>query len=163
MKKILNIIPVGVFSALATAIVIYLLLSPPGQVEGGWLAWLKFKHSDKLLHFLMFLFLNFAYLYDYTKYKAPRHTRINVELAFTASASMLGLLTEACQLIMGLGREFDNLDIAADVAGTFAAFGVMRWFGGHVLRKYVFRRRSRRHRRRHHSHSHDSAASSQNG
>ena len=165
MKKIINNIPVGVFSVIATAIVVYLLLSPPGDVDGFWLSWLKFKHSDKLVHFLMFFFLNLAYLYDYTKYKHPRHTSLNVEMALTAFASMLGLITESCQLAMGIGREFDHYDVVADVAGAFAALGVMRWFGGHVLRKYVFKRRSRRHRRRrHHHHSHESdSETSQNG
>lgn len=165
MKKIINIIPVGVFSAIATAIVVYLLLAPQTYVESGWLAWLKFKHSDKMVHFLMFFFLNLAYLYDYTKYKSPRHTLINTELAFTAFASMLGLLTESCQLAMGFGRAFEYLDIVADVVGAFAALGVMRWLGEHLLRKYVFRhRRSRRRRRhRHHHHSLENTETSQNG
>lgn len=162
MKKIINIIPAGVFSVIATAIVVFLLLAPSSGMESSWL---KFKHADKLVHFLMFLFLNLAYLYDYTKFKSPRHTRINVELAFTVFASMLGLLTESCQLAMGLGREFEYLDIIADVLGAFAALGLMRWFGGHVLRKYVFKRRSKRHRRhRHHHHTQKTAEeTSQNG
>lgn len=154
MKKIINKIPVGVFSLIATTIVVYLLLAPSSDVENSWFAWLKFKHSDKLVHFLMFLFLNLAYLYDYTKYKNPHHTILNTELAFTTFASMLGLLTESCQLAMGLGREFDIIDIVADVVGAFAALGVMRWVGGHMLRKYVFRRRrSRRHRSSHRHYS----------
>ena len=162
MKKILNKIPVGVFSLIATAIVVYLLLAPSSEVESSWLAWLKFKNSDKLVHFLMFLFLNLAYLYDYTKYKCPRHTRINIELAFTVFASVLGLITESCQLLMGLGREFDFVDIFADVLGAFAAFGLMRWKGGHMLRKFVFSHRHRRHRHRHHK-KNSLEESSQNG
>ncbi len=169
MKKILNIIPVGVFSVIATAIVVYLLLAPSSDVNMSLFPWLHFKHSDKVVHFILFLFLNLCYLYDYTKQRAPHHTRINVELAFTVFASMLGLITEACQLAMGLGRNFDHLDIFADVLGAFAALGLMRWFGGHVLRKHVFRRK-RRHRHHHHSRDHESsvtqataAEDSQNG
>ena len=166
MKKFLNKIPVGVFSVIATVIVVYLLLAPASEVKSSWFAWLNFKHSDKLVHFLMFLFLNLVYLYDYTKYKYPHHTKTNVELAFTTFASMIGLLTESCQLAMNIGREFDNIDVVADVVGAFAAFGLMRWFGGHALRKHVFKRRSRRHSRRsHHSNRHfkDNAETSQNG
>lgn len=165
MKKLLNKIPVGVFSVMATALVVYLLLTPSSSLQSSWLAWLKFKHSDKMIHFLLFFFLNAVYLYDYTKYKSPHHTRINVELAFTVFASMMGLLTEACQLAMGLGREFDHVDIVADVIGAFAALGVMRWIGGHVLRKYVFSRRHRRHRRhhRHHRHHPDSTGDTSQG
>ena len=167
MKKILNRIPVGVFSVIATAIVVYLLLAPASDVESSWFAWLNFKHSDKLVHFLLFLFLNLAYLYDYTKYKYPHHTKINPELAFTAVAAMLGLVTESCQLAMNTGREFDNFDIVADVLGAFAALGLMRWFGGHVLRKYVFKRNKKRrhhhHHHHHHDHSSENAETSQNG
>lgn len=155
-------IPIGAISVIATLIVCYLLLAPMGDLgDSLWLSWLKFKHSDKLVHFLMFFFLNLAYLYDYTKYKNPRHTRINIELALTVWASLVGLLTESFQLVMGLGRNFDRSDIIADVLGSFAALGVMRWFGGHVLRKYVFHRSSRRHH--HHHHSKTSNDMSQNG
>ncbi|MBR5117394.1 MAG: VanZ family protein [Muribaculaceae bacterium] len=152
MKKFLNKIPVGVFSVIATVIVVYLLLAPASDVENSWFAWLHFKHSDKLVHFLMFFFLNLAYLYDYTKFKSPHHTKIDAELAFTAFASMLGLVTESCQLAMGSGRDFDPYDIIADVIGAFAAFGLMRWVGGHFLRKNVFKRHKKR-RRHHHHHS----------
>lgn len=161
MRKIINIIPAGVFSVLATAIVAYVLLAPSSQFDSGWFSWLQFKHSDKLIHFLLFLFLNSAYLYDYTKIKSPHHTKLNIELAITTFASMVGLLTESAQLIIGTGRDFDNLDILADIAGAFAAFGIMRWFGGHVLRKYVFRKR--RSKRRHHSSHPFYTQDSQNG
>lgn len=146
MKKIINKIPVGVFSVIATVIVVYLLLVPSDRVGGGW-----FKNHDKIAHFCMFFFLNCVYLYDYTKKKNPRHTKINKELVFTSLAAMLGLLTESAQLAMGLGRNFDVLDILADVAGAFAALGVMKWFGSHLLRKYLFNSKSRHH---HHHHSH---------
>ena len=161
MKKILNKIPVGVFSVIATAIVVYLLLTPSSSVGSAWFSWFKFKHSDKLAHFLLFFFLNLAYLYDYTKYKYPHHTKINAELAFTAFAGMLGLLTESCQLAMGTDRQFDQFDIVADIVGAFAALGVMRWVGGHFLRKNVFKRH--RKRRHHHHHSKEKTETSQNG
>lgn len=166
MKKILNLIPAGVFSVLATALVVYLLLAPTSQLDSSWLSWLHFRHSDKLIHFLLFLFLNFVYLYDYTKLQSPHHTRLNKELAITAFASMIGLLTESAQLTMDIGRVFDHMDIVADVIGAFAGLGLMRWFGGHVLRKYVFNRRrsKKRHHHHHHHHSEDQSADvSQNG
>jgi len=150
MKKFFNRVPVGVFSVIATAIIVYLLLMPPDATSSKFYSWLHFKNSDKLIHFLMFFFLNFVYLYDYTKFKNPRHTKINKELAFTAVAAMVGLLSESAQLAMGLGREYDNLDLVADVLGALVAFGLMRWFGSHVLRKYLFYMPSSRHNHRHH-------------
>ena len=140
------------FSAIATVLVVYMLLSPPSQFSSGWLSFLHFKNSDKVVHFLMFFFLGFAYLFDYTKYKSPRHTKLNKELAFTAVAAMVGLLTESAQLVMGLGRSFEVTDIVFDVIGALAAFAFMRWKGGHLLRKYAFRRthkhRSKRRKKR---------------
>lgn len=150
MQKIFRYIPVGMFSVLATVLVVYLLLSPPSQLSMGWLSWLHFKNSDKVTHFLLFLFLGFAYLFDYTKFKSPRHTTVNKELAFTSFAAMVGLLTEVAQLVMGLGRNFDVYDIVADVVGAFAAFAFMHWKGAHLLRKYVFYGRKHRHRSKHH-------------
>lgn len=169
MKRLLNIIPVGTFSIIATVLVVYLLLVPSVDVQNSWLSWFKFKNSDKVAHFLLFFFLNLTYLYDYSKYRNPHHTNLNVELALTVFASMLGLLTESCQLAMGVGRDFNQFDIIADVLGAFAALGAMRWFGGHVLRKYVFERHRHRHHRRHrhyhhhHHHSESSGETSQNG
>lgn len=140
------------FSAIATVLVVYMLLSPPSQFSSGWLSFLHFKNSDKVVHFLMFFFLGFAYLFDYTKYKSPRHTKLNKELAFTAVAAMVGLLTESAQLVMGLGRSFEVADIIFDMIGALAAFAFMRWKGGHLLRKYAFRRthkhRSKRRKKR---------------
>ncbi|MBR5087171.1 MAG: VanZ family protein [Muribaculaceae bacterium] len=152
MRKFFKYLPTGMFSAIATVLVVYMLLSPPSQFSSGWLSFLHFKNSDKVVHFLMFFFLGFAYLFDYTKYKSPRHTKLNKELAFTAVAAMVGLLTESAQLVMGLGRSFEVADIIFDMIGALAAFAFMRWKGGHLLRKYAFRRthkhRSKRRKKR---------------
>ncbi len=158
MKKLINYIPSGLFSIIATAIVFYLLLSPPSDIPSEWFGLFNFKYGDKVAHVLLFFILNLAYLYDYTKLMNPQHTKVNKELALTALASSIGLISECCQLAMGNGREFDVLDIAADVVGAFIAFVVMHWFGAHLLRKYLFN--VRRHRRRHHSKKHSSSSHS---
>lgn len=169
MKKILNKIPVGVFSAIATIIVVALLLAPAEQIDNSWLSWFHFKHSDKVFHVILFFLLNCVYLYDYTKLNNPHHTNLNKELAITTFAAMIGLITEALQLTMGWGRNFDQLDFAADIIGAFIAFGFMKWMGSHLLRKYVFNVK-RRHHRHHHNknhehqeHSHNSNNGHQNG
>ena len=159
MKKIINYIPAGVLSVLMTAFVLYVLLSPPSLIPDHWLGLFNFKYGDKVLHFLLFFFLNLAYLYDYTKLRNPHHTKLNQELALTTLAAAVGLLSEAAQLALGFGRAYDRLDIVADVIGALVAFGLMKWFGGHVLRKYLFNvhrsRRSRKHHHRHHHHRKD--------
>lgn len=157
MKKLINFIPVGVLSIIATVLVVYLLLSPESSLPSSWLSLFKFKHADKVIHLLLFFLLNAVYLYDYTKLKNPHHTKINKELAITTLAASIGLLTEVGQLAMGLGRAFDVDDIVADVLGAFLAFALMHWWGSHVLRKYLFntRRSHRKHRHHHHHHHHN--------
>lgn len=168
MKKIINKIPVGVFSVIATIIVVTLLLIPSQQVHSSWFSWFHFKHSDKVVHVILFLFLNGVYLYDYTKLCNPHHTQLNKELAITVFAAMIGLITEALQLTTGWGRNFDQLDIVADIVGALIAFGLMKWCGSHLLRKYVFNvKRTHRHRHynhdEHNEHSHNPNNGSQNG
>ena len=157
MKKLINYIPSGVFSVLATVFVLYVLLSPDSAIPNSWLGLFNFKNGDKVLHVLLFMFLAFAYLYDYTKFKSPHHNKVDKELALTVLAASVGLMTEVGQLAMGLGREFDQLDIYADVVGAFLAFGIVHWGGAHILRKYVFdvkrRHRRKKHRSSHHHHS----------
>lgn len=151
MKKIIYNIPIGVLSVIATVIVACILLLPQSDIEDSWFAWLHFKHSDKVEHIILFFFLNSCYLCDYTKYMNPHHTRIDKDLAFTVLAGAIGLLTETGQLVMGLGRTFDKLDIYADVVGALLGLLFMRLWGGHLLRKYVFNKRH--HRRYYHNHS----------
>ena len=138
MKKLINYIPSGVFSLLATAFVLYVLLSPDSAIPNSWLGLFNFKNGDKVMHVLLFMFLAFAYLYDYTKFKYPHHNKVDKELAFTVLAASLGLLTEAGQLAMGLGREFDQLDIVADVVGAFLAFALERIAYSYVKSKAIF-------------------------
>lgn len=150
MKKIIRSIPIGLLSGLSTLLVTYVLLSPPTLVSSGWLAWLHFPYSDKLEHFILFFILCFSYLFDYVKYRNPHHTTVNKELAFTVLASSVGLLTETAQLVMGLGRTFEVLDIVVDTLGAFTAFSYMHWRGGHVLRKYYLSHKRHRHHHHHH-------------
>ena len=168
MKKILNKIPSGVFSVIATIIVMYLLLIPAQRVESSWMSWFHFKHADKVAHVLLFMFLNLVYLYEYTKHRNPHHTELNKELALTAAAVTIGLISEALQLSLGWGRSFDQLDIIADIAGALIAFALMRWFGSHLLRKYLFTKRKHhrhhhRHHKKHNKSQNDTKENSQNG
>lgn len=151
------------FSIVATAIVAYILLSPPTAVTSSWFSWLHFKHSDKVVHGLLFFFLNFAYLFDYIKFRNPHHTSINKDLMLTVLASALGLLSETAQLVMALGREYEKGDIIADVIGAVLALLFMRWKGGHWLRKNVFSKKRKHHHHHHHHHSSSSNVNSSNG
>ncbi|MGM9869295.1 MAG: VanZ family protein [Sodaliphilus sp.] len=145
MKK-KSYIPKGLCSVIITAVVIYLTLSSnPLDINSFQL----FSGFDKLAHFLMYFTVAVVYLYDYTKFKLPHHTTLNLELLLTAFAAVMGLLLEIGQLVLTDCREFEIYDCIANAVGALCGFFVMRFWGIHLLRKY-FLTGKHSHRSRHH-------------
>jgi len=140
MRKFLLSIPTGIPSLIITAIVAYLTLTsdPVGK------EFLFFPGSDKVAHVLAFMFVSLTYLYDYAKHKNPHHTKLNLEMALTATAIVVGLLTEAGQLVISNGRSYDPSDIVADGIGAIIGFLAYRFYLGHEIR-YFFSRRKHHH------------------
>lgn len=134
MKKMINALPVGILSFIVTALIVYLSLDA-NPLDVGHFKF--FEGFDKIVHFVMYWGCGIVYLLDYAKFKYPHHCHLNVELALTAMAMLLGLLMEIMQLLLANGRSFDVLDWVADVAGAVVAFGLMHWLGLHWLR-HVF-------------------------
>lgn len=81
----------------------------------SWFSNLQFKNEDKVVHFILFfiftLLLFFAQFFREKKYL--------IILPFA-----LGILIEALQLLMNLGRSFDVWDILANISGNLAAYGL---------------------------------------
>ncbi len=151
MKRFLLSIPTGILSLVVTALVVYLsLASDPFDVN----ELPTFPGFDKLCHFIMYFALECAYLLDYAKLKLPHHTRLNIELALTATAAVIGLLMEVAQLVWTSYRHFDTMDWAADVAGTVVAFLLLHFLLLHYFRKAFYRSSVHyRHERRRNRHS----------
>ena len=147
MRKILSVFPVGFLSAIAIATIAYLSLSadPLGASHMH-----LFKHSDKVAHFLMYFMATFAFIIDYAKFRLPHHTKLNKEMAFTASAMLLGLVMEVLQLVMGQGRGYSNLDIVVNCVGALAGFAYMKWRGLHQFRYIMLHSRGGHRHHRHH-------------
>ena len=123
MKSFLRQIPVGVPSLIITALVIYLSLAhDPFHTSELPL----FPGADKWAHVVMYIAVTAVYMLDYAKHKLPHHPKLNVDLALTSSASVLGLLMEVGQLIMHNGRGFEWADWTADTMG--AIIGTVRLF-----------------------------------
>ena len=149
MNRVYKVLPIGILSAIAIVGIAYLSLSVDPM--GGMSVHL-FPHSDKVAHCLMYVGATIAFLLDYATYKLPHHTKLNVELAFTAAAMLLGLIMEIMQLTMHMGRSYDNLDIAANCLGALLGLALMRWKGFSVYRHTMLH--SRHHRHKHH-HGHN--------
>ena len=149
MRKLINAIPVGVLSAIATVLCLYLLLdNDPFGAQHVHL----FPGSDKVAHVLMFMCVACAYIYDYVKYRLPHHTSTNKELAFSAAAFTVGVLAEVAQLVMQNGRSFEWADLLADAVGAVLGFLLMKFFFTKRFRNYMLKFK------RHHHHHHKEQA-----
>lgn len=143
MKQILKALPVGVMSALAVLLVAYLSLNSDPLGDHSIML---FPGSDKVAHFLLYLFTSAIFIIDYAKYKLPHHTKLNLELMFMCCAMLLGLLMEIGQLVLSNGRTYDAVDLVANCLGAAAGFGYMHQWGLSRLRRTMLHSRHRHHR-----------------
>ena len=112
--KILDKIPRFLTSAVVTAGVLYLTLAPRpfGSVRIP-----LFEGADKVVHFMMFIAMAFAYHFDFRRGKKPVDEARLMGWIFV-SLSAFGGLIELAQWKMRMGRSGDWYDLLADIAGT---------------------------------------------
>ena len=117
--KILDRIPRFLTSAVVTAGVLYLTLAPRpfGSVRIP-----LFEGADKVVHFMMFLAMAFAYHFDFRRGKKPVDEARLMGWIFV-SLSAFGGLIELAQWKMRMGRSGDWYDLLADIAG--AVYGII--------------------------------------
>lgn len=117
--KILDRIPRFLTSAVVTADVLYLTLAPRpfGSVRIP-----LFEGADKVVHFMMFLAMAFAYHFDFRRGKKPVDEARLMGWIFV-SLSAFGGLIELAQWKMRMGRSGDWYDLLADIAG--AVYGII--------------------------------------
>lgn len=117
--KILDRIPRFLTSAVVTAGVLYLTLAPRpfGSVRIP-----LFEGADKVVHFIMFFAMAFAYHFDFRRGKKPVDEARLMGWIFV-SLSAFGGLIELAQWKMRMGRSGDWYDLLADIAG--AVYGII--------------------------------------
>lgn len=117
--KILDRIPRFLTSAVVTAGVLYLTLAPRpfGSVRIP-----LFEGADKVVHFMMFFAMAFAYHFDSHRGKKPVDEARLMGWIFV-SLSAFGGLIELAQWKMRMGRSGDWYDLLADIAG--AVYGII--------------------------------------
>lgn len=117
--KILDGIPRFLTSAVVTAGVLYLTLAPRpfGSVRIP-----LFEGADKVVHFMMFFAMAFAYHFDFRRGKKPVDEARLMGWIFV-SLSAFGGLIELAQWKMRMGRSGDWYDLLADIAG--AVYGII--------------------------------------
>lgn len=117
--KILDRIPRFLTSAVVTAGVLYLTLAPRpfGSVRIP-----LFEGADKVVHFMIFFAMAFAYHFDFRRGKKPVDEARLMGWIFV-SLSAFGGLIELAQWKMRMGRSGDWYDLLADIAG--AVYGII--------------------------------------
>lgn len=117
--KILDRIPRFLTSAVVTAGVLYLTLAPRpfGSVRIP-----LFEGADKVVHYMMFFAMAFAYHFDFRRGKKPVDEARLMGWIFV-SLSAFGGLIELAQWKMRMGRSGDWYDLLADIAG--AVYGII--------------------------------------
>lgn len=117
--KILDRIPRFLTSAVVTAGVLYLTLAPRpfGSVRIPLV-----EGADKVVHFMMFFAMAFAYHFDFRRGKKPVDEARLMGWIFV-SLSAFGGLIELAQWKMRMGRSGDWYDLLADIAG--AVYGII--------------------------------------
>lgn len=117
--KILDRIQRFLTSAVVTAGVLYLTLAPRpfGSVRIP-----LFEGADKVVHFMMFFAMAFAYHFDFRRGKKPVDEARLMGWIFV-SLSAFGGLIELAQWKMRMGRSGDWYDLLADIAG--AVYGII--------------------------------------
>lgn len=117
--KILDRIPRFLTSAVVTAGVLYLTLAPRpfGSVRIP-----LFEGADKVVHFMMFFAMAFAYHFDFRRSKKPVDEARLMGWIFV-SLSAFGGLIELAQWKMRMGRSGDWYDLLADIVG--AVYGII--------------------------------------
>ena len=117
--KILDRIPRFLTSAVVTAGVLYRTLAPRpfGSVRIP-----LFEGADKVVHFMMFFAMAFAYHFDFRRGKKPVDEARLMGWIFV-SLSAFGGLIELAQWKMRMGRSGDWYDLLADIAG--AVYGII--------------------------------------
>lgn len=117
--KILDRIPRFLTSAVVTAGVLYLTLAPRpfGSVRIP-----LFEGADKVVHFMMFLAMAFAYHFDFRRGKKPVDEARLMGWIFV-SLSAFGGLIELAQWKMRMGAAAIGMTSLADIAG--AVYGII--------------------------------------
>ncbi|KAF2737964.1 hypothetical protein EJ04DRAFT_460281 [Polyplosphaeria fusca] len=90
----------------------------------------SYKQSDKVLHFIAFFALTFAFYWI-----LETNRRKVLQLTFTVCTIGLAFASEIVQGLLPNGREFDYYDILANVLGSLLAVALCNWYHKRMLER----------------------------
>lgn len=113
-------------AALVWAALILVLCLMPGSALPTW-QWADLISLDKLIHALIFGMLMVLLLKGFHGQPVTNALRRNAVAIALVTTILYGCSMELLQQIPVLGRRGDWLDVIANTAGAFAAWGWVRW------------------------------------
>lgn len=121
LRKIMGKVPAGLLTGITLAVILWLTLAPhpTGDMEIP-----LFPGADKVVHAIMFGFLTLVALLETMKRRGWSPLPLPLIGAISFASAIIGIVIEIVQRAMGLGREFEVLDIMADAAGAVVAGAV---------------------------------------
>ena len=135
MKTFLLSIPKGLPSVLMMAAVLFFTFADnPLNVNA-----LKiFPYAEQVGHMILYFALALVFILDYAKAVLPHHSKINVEIALAAIASVLALLMEIGLMFVTNGFNYSILNWFAAMIGAALAFLFYRYWLMHPMRHYLY-------------------------
>jgi VanZ family protein len=116
--------------AIACFIVVFILVTLPGDSLPSTHEWMEVSFLDKWVHTTMFAVLTFLFLLPVAQSSMFRQQKRHYFIRIALAACIWGITTEYIQKFYIPTRDFDLLDWAADSAGVLIAFIYCRKFHG---------------------------------
>ena len=113
-------------AALAWAVLILVLCLTPGSALPTW-QWADLISLDKLIHAVIFGMLMVLLLKGFNGQPVSSPLHRNAVAIALVTTILYGCSMELLQQIPVLGRRGDWLDVIANTAGAFGAWGWVRW------------------------------------
>lgn len=122
LKRHLSRLPAWLLTIVTVALILWLTLAPDPLPDEEPLH--LFPGADKVVHGLMFGFLTFTALVDWSRGRDYRRVGWKVCLLTAALVTCFGIAIEFAQRGMALGRGFEILDMVADGTGAFTVAAI---------------------------------------
>ena len=131
MKQFLIKVPQWLFTVVTAIAILYLTLVPKPLPDTDIQWW---KHSDKVIHAIMFGGMYFVVYLDYARKYGKEKWKATATFLIVVAVALFGGVIEIAQDSMGMGRGGDIYDFAADVAGVIISSLVSPYIVSKMLR-----------------------------
>jgi len=135
MKSFILSIPNGLLTALAVVMVLFFTFANnPLGINS-----LKiFPHAEQVGHLILYFLVALIIIIDYAKARLPHHSKINQEIAISATSVVLALVMEIGLMFYTNGYNYDIENVFAALVGAILAFLFYHFWLLHPLRHFLY-------------------------